>query len=317
MSNPFTPWLSVGTSVVLDGGLGTELERRGHAQLGRLWSAALVRTNPEAIREVHRDYLEAGAEVISTATFQAALPTILKTGLHRAEAEDLLREAVALAMEERDAFTKRCAPSDGRWPLVAASVGPYGASLCSGAEYTGDYGLSEKQLLSFHVERWRVLVESGPDILACETIPTMTEVRALISLMGATPGMPVWLSLMCRDARHLADGTPLSEVIQATLDAPNLCALGINCAAPARALATVRTLIALSPHPVIVYPNASNSWHGGSTTTGGDLKPIAYGRLARQWIGAGARIVGGCCHTGPEHVRAVALAVRQCVAVKV
>lgn len=88
MINPFTPWLKSRGCMVLDGGLGTELEARGHKQFGKLWSAALVRTNSRAVREVHRDYLEAGAMIISTATYQAAMPTMLQTGLHRAEAHN-------------------------------------------------------------------------------------------------------------------------------------------------------------------------------------------------------------------------------------
>lgn len=316
MTNPFTPWLESGGSIVLDGGLGTELEARGHTQLGRIWSAALVRTNPAAIREVHRDYLEAGAMVVSTATYQAAMPTILQTGLHRAEAEDLLIEAVRLAVLERDAFADKHAVKKECQPLVAASIGPYGAALCNGAEYSGDYSLSEKQLVSFHVERWRVLTESDADIIACETIPSLNEARALLALMRATPERPAWLSLMCRDAKHLADGTPLEHVIDATRDVPNLCALGVNCLPPARARATVETIAKLFASPIIVYPNASDSWHSGSRVPGHELTPATYAIHAQQWQAAGARIIGGCCRTRPEHIRGLT-SVLQCLSVKV
>ena len=308
MQSPFAPWLDAGVPVLLDGGLGTELERRGHTQLGKLWSAALVRTNPAAIREVHRDYLSAGAQVISTATFQAALPVLRSTGLHRAEAEDLLRDAVALATRERDRFHHHHA--DKLRPLVAASVGPFGAALCNGAEYTGRYEVSEKQLVAFHVERLRLFAESEADIIACETIPSLLEAKVLLKLLAALPAQPAWLSLTCRDARHLSDGSPLSEVLHAAQDVPNLCAIGVNCVGPRLLPRVISTLSDHITLPLLAYPNASNAWHLETRQAVDETPPDAFGLAAKSWLQAGARIIGGCCRTTPAHI----IALRQAMA---
>lgn len=303
MSNPFAHWLDTGEAVLLDGGLGTELERRGHAPLGKLWSAALVRTNPAAIRAVHRDYMDAGAKIITTATFQAAVPTLRHVGFHRAEAEDFLRDAVALATRERDRFVHRHA---GYYrPLVAASVGPYGASLCNGAEYTGAYDISDKQLISYHVERLRVLAETDADVIALETIPSMPEARVLLQLMQGLPQRWAWLSLMCRDAYHLADGTALSEVLKLAQDVPNLCAIGINCMAPRIAAHAIDTLQHFATVPIIVYPNASNLWNPAEGQSKDEAEPDVFAEQARDWLDAGAQIIGGCCQTTPAHIRAL------------
>lgn len=303
MTNPFAHWLDSGDPVLLDGGLGTELERRGHTPLGKLWSAALVRTNPTAIREVHREYMDAGAKIITTATFQAALPTLRSTGLHRAEAEDFLRDAVALATRERDRFVHRHA---GHYrPLVAASVGPYGAALCNGAEYTGAYDISDKQLISFHVERLRILAETDADILACETIPSMREARVLLQLVQALPHRWAWLSLMCRDATHLADGSSLSEVLKLSQEVPNLCAIGINCVAPTIAQRTIETLQRYATAPILVYPNASSDWDKPARQPAKEADPDAFALDATKWMKAGAQIIGGCCRTTPAHIRAL------------
>ena len=303
MSNPFAHWLDTGDPVLLDGGLGTELERRGHTQLGKLWSAALVRPNPTAIREVHREYMEAGAKIITTATYQAALPTLRSTGLHRAEAEDFLRDAVALATRERDRFVHRHA---GHYrPLVAASIGPYGASLSNGAEYTGAYEVSDKQLASYHVERLRILAETDADVIAFETIPSMREARVLLHLVQGLPERWAWLSLMCRDATHLADGTPLSEVLKLAQDVPNLCAIGINCVAPRVAVRAIETVQRYASAPVLVYPNASNDWDRAATKLPDETGPEAFAAEARMWLKAGAQIVGGCCRTTPAHIQAL------------
>ena len=303
MNSPFAPWLDHGSALLLDGGLGTELERRGHTQLGKLWSSALVRTNPAAIREVHRDYLEAGATCITSATFQAATSTLQSVGLHQAEGEELLRDAVALAARERDRYFHR--HPDQRRPLVAASIGPYGAALCNGAEYTGDYRLKQRELRAFHADRWRVLCESEADVIALETIPSWEEARALLSLLSATPSRQAWLSFTCRDACHIADGTPLTEVVKATNDIPNLCAVGVNCIAPRLALRITEKLAALSSKPLIVYPNASNAWDLKTREPHDETIPEAFARAALQWQKAGAHVIGGCCRTTPGHIAAI------------
>lgn len=304
MSSPFAPWLNAGEPVLLDGGLGTELERRGYRQLGVLWSAALVRTNEHAIRAVHHDYLEAGANVISTATFQAALPTLRSTGLHRAEAEDLLRDAVAIAALERTQFMRR--HPHAKAPLIAASVGPFGASLMNGAEYTGDYDVSRAQLISHHVERLRVLSETEADFIACETIPSLPEALVLMDLLAALPHAPAWISFTCRDATHLADGNDLREALIAAQDVPNLCAIGVNCIAPQLAMPLLETLLHYASAPIIVYPNASNVWDLTTRESADLLDPEAFAQESRSWWQAGAQIVGGCCRTTPDHIRAMA-----------
>ena len=297
--------------VLLDGGLGTELERRGHKPLGKLWSAALVRTNPGAIREVHRDYMDAGAKIITTATFQAALPTLRGTGLHRAEAEDFLRDAVALATRERDRFVRRHA---GHYrPLVAASVGPYGASLCNGAEYTGAYeDVTDKQLISFHVERLRILAETDADVIACETIPSLSEARVLLQLLQAVPKRWAWLSLMCRDATHLADGSSLCEVLKLAQDVPNLCAIGVNCIAPRIAARAIDTLQHYATAPILAYPNASNAWDAVTRKPKDEADAEAFAAEAKSWLKGGAQIIGGCCRTTPAHIKSLARVIAQC-----
>lgn len=304
MNHPFAPWLDAARPVLLDGGLGTELERRGHRQMGRLWSSALVRQDPEALQQVHRDYLDAGAHVISTATFQAALPTLRAANLHQAEAEELLREAVELADEVRRDYL-RSHPGRRR-RLVAASIGPYGASLCNGAEYTGSYDLSISQLKAFHLERWRVLASTAADFIACETIPTFAEVQALARLIFLHPQTWATMSLVCKDAEHLADGTPLKQALQALQHLPNLAAVGINCIAPRLVSQTLPILQRYASAPLMVYANGSNAWDL-QTRQSTDLVPAEdYACQANQWLSLGAEVVGGCCKTTPEHIRQIA-----------
>nr|BFE88691.1 hypothetical protein GCM10020093_112920 [Planobispora longispora] len=115
------------------------------------------------IRQAHLDYFAAGAQVATTASYQASIPAFLRRNLTAREAEELILLSVRLATEARDAHGEGA---------VAASVGPYGAYLANGAEYTGDYDLDEDGLADWHRDRWHVLAASGADFLACETIPS-------------------------------------------------------------------------------------------------------------------------------------------------
>ena len=300
MDNPFAPWLNAGRTVILDGGLGTELERRGHQNLGRLWSSALVKTNPSALREVHRDFLAAGADVIATATYQASMPTLIECGHDRQSAAQVLRAAVQLVIEERDAHASTA--------LVAASIGPFGAHLADGSEYTGGYRLSADDLYAFQSERWHILADSAADILACETMPSMADVQAIVRLLHETPDRWAWISLMCRDATHLADGNPLSDVFAILNDIPNLAAIGANCIPPRLAPAIMDTFRASTSLPLMVYPNASNAWDMKMGQKLDDLSPTEFAAESTTWNSHGAQIIGGCCQTTPEHVRKLSAA---------
>lgn len=302
MDSPFASRLEAGGTVILDGGLGAELERRGHRDLGRLWSSALVEANPSALREVHRDFLLAGADVIATATYQAAVPTLLECGHDRASAAKVLRDAVKLAVEERNAHSSGA--------LVAGSIGPFGAHLADGSEYTGSYNLTGDELHEFQIERWRILAESEADIIACETMPSMSDVRACVRLMNETPERWAWISLMCRDATHLADGTELSEVIALLNDVPNLAAIGANCIPPSLAPAIMDTFRAATSRPLMVYPNASNAWKMEMGRPLDELSAAEFAEESAAWKAHGAQIIGGCCKTTPEHVRALAATLR-------
>lgn len=171
------------TTLVLDGGLATHLEALGADLRDELWSARLLLEDPDLIRQVHADYFAAGAQVATTASYQASLPAFVRRGMTEQEAARLIALSVELAAQARD---------EAGGGLVAASVGPYGAYLANGAEYTGDYDLDEDGLLAWHRPRWEILAAAGADLLACETIPSFAEARAISRLLKETPDVKAW-----------------------------------------------------------------------------------------------------------------------------
>jgi len=257
-----------GPPVLLDGGLATELEARGHDLDHALWSARLLDDDPDAIREVHRAYVNAGAECVITATYQApARPT------------DRLALAVQLARESGASY-------------VAASIGPYGASLADGSEYTGAY--PKIDLEAWHRERFEFLASCDVDALACETIPNIEEAKALARLVR--PEMPTWFSFSCKDGQHLRDGTPIREAVKVV--EPVALAVGINCTAPEHVDQLLDELD--TDRPLIVYPNSGENyvnrrWIGEST----------FLDHAPHWLDR-ASMIGGCCRVGPNAISKLA-----------
>ena len=294
--------------VVLDGGLSTELEARGHDLGSALWSARLLRDDPEAIAGVHAAFAAAGAQVVTTASYQATIEGFAAAGVEAAEARSLIARSVALARE--------AAPSG--W--VAGSVGPYGALLADGSEYTGAYaaadwtgraagGLSVPELRAFHRPRMEILAEAGADVLACETVPAAAEAEALLAEAEAL-GVPVWLSLttvvgddgVVRTRR----GEPAADIFGLAAGVDEVVAVGVNCVDPAGVQPAVAAA-GVAGRPVVVYPNSGEGWDASARRWTGrsELRPADVG----SWIAAGARLVGGCCRVGPDDIRALAAAV--------
>ena len=219
--------------------------------------------------------------------------------------------SVRLAIEARDDFW---AMPDRRGirmkPLVAALIGPYGAFLADGSEYSGNYGLSVQALMAWHRPRLAVLASSGADLLACETIPCLAEGEALVRLLPEFPGTPAWLSYSCQDGAHLASGEPFAAAVALTNGIEQVVAAGVNCTSPRYVESRSAIARQISDKPLLCYPNSGERWDAihkcwveGSVT--GDFAAPAI-----RWHTAGARWIGGCCRTTPADIQAIALALR-------
>jgi homocysteine S-methyltransferase len=307
MHDPIGAILRDHPAVILDGALATELERRGCDLRDPLWSARVLIEAPALIRAVHADYFAAGADVAITASYQASYAGFARRGLSAAEATGLLQRAVRLAAEARDSFWAEPANRRGRpRPLVAASVGPYGAFLADGSEYRGDYCLAAPELVAFHRARLAALAAAGPDLLACETIPCLEEALALAELLAEFPQLPAWVSFTARDEAHTAQGEPL-DACAARLDAyPQIVAVGVNCTQPGLIPGIVRRMAAATRKPIVVYPNSGERYDAATGGWDGAAACAAFGEQARDWFAAGARLLGGCCRTGPAEIAAIA-----------
>jgi homocysteine S-methyltransferase len=300
--NPIAGFIEQQGLIVLDGGLATTLEARGCDLEDELWSARILLAAPELIRQVHLDFLAAGADCITTSSYQASLAGFRRRGLGDPEAAGLLRRSVELALEARRIFWSDRRRRSGRLrPLVAASVGPYGAFLADGSEYTGRYDLAEKGLREFHIERWRILAETPADLLACETIPSQVEAGVLLSLLEETPSRWAWLSFSCRNGTELCDGSRLAAVAQNCDAVPRVAAVGINCTPPEYIPSLIGEARRVTKKPILVYPNSGERYDTDRKMWVGDPR-VDWEEEAPAWRRAGAAGIGGCCRIGPDQI---------------
>ena len=283
--------------VVLDGGLSTALEEQGADLGGTLWTARLLADEPQRIAAAHRAFFESGARVATTASYQASLEGLVAAGYDASEARRLVTRSVTIAREVRDELS-----GDRPGLLVAASVGPYGAFLADGSEYTGRYGVPASRLRDFHGSRLELLAEAGPDLLAVETIPDADEAEVLVELLDDV-GVPAWFSYSVRGNRTNA-GQLLVAAYAVLAGCRSLVAAGVNCSDQADVLGAVRSAVSVTGLPAVAYPNRGGSWDA-------DSKTWAYGApidldLVPGWLAAGVRMVGGCCGNGPADIAALA-----------
>jgi homocysteine S-methyltransferase len=286
-------------AVVLDGGMSNALEDLGHVMSHPLWTARLLRDFPDAVAEVHRRYYRAGARVATTASYQASVPGFVAQGFSPDVATALLVRSVSLAREVREELA-----DDGVRRWVAASVGPYGAYLADGSEYRGRYGVSKAHIRDFHGPRLDLLASAGPDLLAVETIPDLEEAEVLAALL-VDVDLPAWVSFSSRGGRTAA-GQPLREAVAVASGVSCVVAVGVNCLPSGEVLGAVRTVREVADKPAVVYPNGGGRWDPASRTWTGE--PGVDPSLAREWVAAGARFVGGCCRVGPPDIERVATA---------
>ena len=265
--------------VVLDGAMGTELERQGADLNDPLWSGRILRDDPQAIQRVHQAHLRAGAEVILSASYQVV--------------EDaLLTRAIQVAMAARAAESPEA--------LVAGSMGPYGAYLADGSEYSGDYGVDMDTLVAFHRRRLQPLEEAGADLLAFETIPSLQEAQAIATVLRA-PGLPAWVSFSCQDELRVSHGESIAECVAEVAGLERVVAVGVNCTAPSHVVGLLQEAAAQTDKPLVAYPNRGASWDA-STHEWSCSASVSIADWVSAYYEAGARLIGGCCQTTPEDI---------------
>ena len=293
MAGPDFPGL-----LVLDGGFGTELERRGCDVRGELWSAEALLGRPDLVEDVHAAYLEAGADCITTGSYQVSFEGFARAGLSTADTIRALKASMAIA----EAARRRVVGTSARRAFIAASLGPYGAIFHNGAEYHGRYGVPAEALVVFHRSRLEHLQDGPIDLVACETVPSLEEARAMLRALSTFPHLRAWLAFTCVDGCHTGSGDEIAACARELGEHPQVTAIGVNCTAPALVGRLIDCLKTETTKPIVVYPNSGQQWDAERRVWTGRSSTSDYGELAVEWRRRGATWLGGCCGTTPADI---------------
>jgi homocysteine S-methyltransferase len=277
----------------LDGGLSTALELNGNKLSTSLWTGELIRAAPNEITKAHLDFINAGAQIIITSSYQLSYIGCENRGWSSAQTDEALYKSTQLAI---DAVSQ-----SGQAVKVAASVGPYGAALADGSEYRGNYGVGKSALRDFHARRIEVLISSNPDYLALETMPDTQEVEVLLDLLSDCP-IPYWISYSCKEGNQTNAGQSFASAVDL---AQSAMAVGVNCTAPE--LITGLLSSASSSVPYVVYPNSGRTWDAVEKLWIGTTQVGFADSLVKEWMDQGAEIIGGCCGIGPKEITSLRL----------
>lgn len=289
--SPLAEQLTRGDIILLDGALGTELERRGVSTRLPLWSAQALLDAPDKVREIHEEYLRAGAEILTASTFRTTSRSLGKVG-KAAEAGRLTALAINLCREARERVGAL------RGVFIAGSIAPL--EDCYAPELAPAADVAQRE----HTEQAVRLARAGADLILVETMGTTREAVAATRAAKAT-GLPVFVSFICRSAAEIWGGELLADAARAVtvLEAD---AVLVNCTPVPLIAACLDTMSRATSLPIGCYPNvgapdmAAGTWRFDPATS-----PERFAAAAGEWTRRGARIVGGCCGTGPEHIRAL------------
>ncbi len=289
--HPLQTRLTRGEIVLLDGALGTELERRGVATRLPLWSAQALIDAPERVREIHEEYARSGSDILTAATFRTSPRALRKAGLE-SEADRMTAQAIALAREARDRA------GTGRVVWIAGSLAPL--EDCYRPDLAPASDVAERE----HREQAARLVRSGAEVLLVETMNSIGE--AVSAVRGArASGLPVLVSFICRSPVEIWSGESLAAAVRA-VEPLGPDAILVNCTPSDLASGCVETIARATDIPTGCYPNAGGpDFEEGTWRFDPAMTPERFAAAAGEWVRNGAQIVGGCCGTGPEHVRAL------------
>lgn len=292
--------------MIIDGSMSTALENLGADLNNKLWTASVLKNQPDLVRQVHYNYFKAGADCGITCSYQATIPGFMSTGCTEQEAEELITRSVRLFLEARDAWWEDEGKASGRpYPLCLGAVGPYGAYLADGSEYTGNYSMDHDFLWNFHYRRMQLLHESGADMLLIETQPALAE--ALVAAeIAESLGADYWISFTCIDREHTCAGDSVRKCAEVlSQDHPHLRMIGINCTKPEYIAALVKEMKQGTDLPIGVYPNSGEVYDPSTKTWSSTEGRMDFGSFALSYMAAGAAAVGGCCTTVEKHIQQV------------
>jgi len=279
---------------LLDGSLSYPLEKKGYNLNKKLWTGDALINDPSAIKKIHKDYLVAGVDFISTSTYQISYRVLKEMGYNHNEIKDIFKRSVDLVQDAIEETKIK------RKVKIVGSYGPYGASLSDGSEYTGKYNTSDEIIMNYHIENMNIIKELDLDIILYETIPCLREIEILSKVVEKYK-KEVWISFTCNKDLEFRDGTSIMKACKILSSIKNISTIGINCFSPLLVEKGIKKLKENSNKKILIYPNSGEIYNNKDKDWYGEK--YFDNSMIKKWLALSPDIIGGCCRVGFEDIQ--------------
>lgn len=289
-------------TLVLDGGLATTLEGYGCDLNSSLWSSEVIIHEPNKVKQAHQAFTDAGADIVLTSTYQASFATFESIGMQTSEIKHLFDVAVEQI---------KASVTDEQ--VIVGSLGPYGAYLSDGSEYTGAYEVSIEDYIDFHQARIQALIDRGIYDFVFETVPNFNEIKSIVEhiIPQYSDDITFWISCTVSDEGNLSDGTEFETVCQYIKDyEERLPVFGVNCSKIESVDKAIKKGLTALPQVIAVYPNGGKTFDPVEKVWVGQGDHALLAQKSKAWISQGIQIVGGCCETTPQDIQHIHQAIK-------
>lgn len=288
--------MKINFPAVLDGGLSFPLEEKKIRMNTNLWTAELLISKPELIREVHINYIDSGAKIITTSSYQASFKSLKKRGYSEIQSKNIILKSVEIVEEIKKNYNNKI--------IIAASIGPYGSYLADGSEYVGNYDINEETFFDFYKKKVDLLDSSSADVLAFETIPSYKEAKVISNILKETKKQS-WISFSCKNQKEISDGTKLEKCCEYLNNHSKIFGVGVNCTSPKYISKLISILKRkLKNKKIIIYPNSGEIYDGKNKNWIGNSN-ITFESYIDEWLNLGVDILGGCCRVGTKEIKKI------------
>jgi homocysteine S-methyltransferase len=279
---------------LLDGSMSFPMEQLGYNLKNKLWTGMALISDPDIIKNIHKDYINAGADYISTSTYQVSYDRLKNMGYQSSEIKKVFQKSVDLVKEAiKESGSKKEIK-------IVGSFGPFASYDPNASEYVGTYNSTDDEIKNFHLNNINIIEETDLDIILYETIPCLREIKILSKVLSQT-NKEIWISITCNENIKFRDGSSFKEACKIISQIEQITTLGINCFSPLLVEKALKELKKYSNKKTLVYPNSGEKYNPKDKYWSG--KNEFNNLMIKNWLSLSPDIIGGCCRVGYDNIK--------------
>jgi homocysteine S-methyltransferase len=279
---------------LLDGSMSFPMEHLGYNLKNKLWTGMALISDPDIIKNIHKDYINAGADYISTSTYQVSYDRLKNMGYQSSEIKKVFQKSVDLVKEAiKESGSKKEIK-------IVGSFGPFASYDPNASEYVGKYNSTDDEIKNFHLNNINIIEETDLDIILYETIPCLREIKVLSKVLSQT-NKEIWISITCNENIEFRDGSSFKEACKIISQIEQITTLGINCFSPLLVEKALKELKKYSNKKTLVYPNSGEQYNPKVKYWSG--KNEFNNLMIKNWLSLSPDIIGGCCRVGYNNIK--------------